>query len=194
MNAEQLKQLKPGDEIFIRAKYEELAEDGDVWFSHSATNVFNGVVETVGYTHHQNIILPSELQPAPKYDPCRKFRKGDKVEYYPRNGRDFFDMPWIYDAAVVIEDEYRSGTVVVRFTFNYGEPSVHKVPWYHLQLVTPVEELEPYIIKEYVDFYAVEKDGAQYSIFFKGSYHTKAKEAAEAERDRLNAEYRKGEK
>jgi hypothetical protein len=61
----------------------------------------------------------------------------------------------------------------------------------YLELVTPVEELEPYIIREYADFYAVEKDGAQYSIFFKGSYHDNAKKAAEAERDRLNAEWRK---
>lgn len=137
----------------------------------------------------------SRMHEKPKHDPCRRFKKGDKVEYTPRNGRDFFDMPWVYDAAVVIEDEDRIGSVVVRFTFNYGKPSVHKVPWYYLQIVTPVEELEPYYVKDDGTHYVVGKRPIEPEIVYLAEFakhvHPHAKEAAEAECDRLNAEYRK---
>lgn len=137
------------------------------------------------------------VHPAPKYDPCRRFKKGDKVEYSPRDGRDCLESPWIYDAAEVIEDEDKNGSVVVRFTFNYGEPAVHKVPWYHLQLVTPVEELEPYFVMELKGAYCVYNTRFQPETevcHFFADMHPHAKEAAEAECARLNEEHRKDQK
>ena len=132
---------------------------------------------------------------APKYEPCRLFKKGDRVEYSPRYGRACLEAPWIYDEAEVIEDEDKNGSVVVRFTFNYGEPAVHKVPWYYLQLVTPVEELKPYYVKDDGTHYVVGKLPEEPEIVYLAEYskdrHPHAKEAAEAECARLNAEHRK---
>lgn len=194
MSPEQTKQLKKGDEIFIRSTFIKTDISGDIEFSVK----YRGrvLVDDSTYSISENVFLPSDLQQLaekPKYDPCRPFKKGDKVEYYPRNGRDFFDMPWVYDAASVIEDEYRSGMVVVRFTFNYGGPSVHKVPWYYLQLVTPVEEMEPYSVGESTDYFSVDKDDEELCLYWKDK-HPHAKKSAEAERDRLNAKHRKGAK
>ena len=80
MTPEELKQLKEGDEIFIRARYKKTYADGDVCFSISVTSVFGEVAKGEGHTLPGNVILPSELQPAPKYDPCRLFKKGDRVQ------------------------------------------------------------------------------------------------------------------
>jgi hypothetical protein len=60
----------------------------------------------------------------------------------------------------------------------------------YLELVTPVEELEPYSIGESTDYFSVEKDDEELSLYWKDK-HPNAKEAAEAECARLNAEYRK---
>lgn len=70
MNAEELKQLKPGDDIFIRAKFVRVFDDGDVLFTHTNTSGDEEVVKTEEYTHPSNVILPSEAQPAPKYEPA----------------------------------------------------------------------------------------------------------------------------
>lgn len=130
------------------------------------------------------------IELAPKYDPCRKLRKGDRVREVLVKGRRFDDdYPEYFmseTSTVVIEED---NLHFVRIKHPNGEQ--HSYDAVYLELVTPVEELEPYSVEEYVDFYAVEKDGAKYSIFLKGSYYSSAKAAAEAERDRLNAEYRK---
>lgn len=72
MNAEELKQLKKGDEIFIRAKFKTILDDGDVTFTRTHTNLDDDVVKAEEYTHPDNIILPPS---APKYDPFRLFKK-----------------------------------------------------------------------------------------------------------------------
>lgn len=188
MNTKQLNQLKKGDEVFIRARYKAILGDGDVLFSHSVTNAYDEVVREDSFTHPENIILPSELQPTPKYDPCRPLKKGDKVklreEVQGRKTSRFVTGLSLGKIYTVETDEFNHTVDIV------GDEGLGRYSFVHLELVTPVEE--PYIIEEYAIFYAVEKDGAQYSIFFKGSYHAKAKEAAEAECARLNEEYRKG--
>lgn len=66
MNAEELKQLKKGDEIFIRARFVNVLGDGDVMFSHSATNAYDKVVREESFTHPKNVILftpAAELEP-----------------------------------------------------------------------------------------------------------------------------------
>lgn len=162
----------------------------------------------------------------PKHDPCRLFKKGDEVEYRPKDGRANPNLLVGRRYKVSADEPCDSGIVQVEFdglrhidTFvaynnlklitpieelkpysvvelSNGDYAVYKgderlCVFRDGELVTPVEELEPYTIREYEDHYAVEKDGAMYSTFFKGSYHANAKAAAEAECDRLNAEYRK---
>lgn len=214
MNPEELKQLKPGDEIFIRAKYKESLEDGDVSFSHSFTNSFGEVIKTNGYTHSKNIILPP---PAPKYDPCRKFRKGDKVRVVERYGRKFWNAApeTIY---TVVEDEYLHDDQNVLHRgcvgINDGKPetlSSWNIPFFHVELVTPVEELYPYSVCQDAEMECFEVYKCEYTegeegdekvwkivrtTYFYGDKQglrtlAEAKEAAEAECARLNAEYRK---
>lgn len=187
MTLEELKQLKRGDEIFIRAKYKKVCSDGDVCFSLFVTSVFGEVAKGEGHTLPKNVILPSELQTEPKYDPCRLFKKGDKVRVKNWNGRTTLRAGQF---GFVVANEAANG--MVELAIDGWENDI----FYHaclLELVTPVEEMEPYIVKKYHEFYAVERRNnhkdrpATYDVDF----HPHAKEAAEAKCARLNAEYRK---
>ena len=143
------------------------------YFAEEETATFSPIAASIGYMKH---------------DPCRDFKVGDIVRAKHEGiYSDFED-----DEPIDISTQYKVVDVEKGWVNIFCEPIDSRWVWEGtLELVTPVEELEPYIIREYADFYAVEKDGAQYSIFFKGSYHANAKAAAETERDRLNAERRK---
>lgn len=186
--------VQQGDIVLVQGVVDKADKSGDllVWFkTESGVNSHAWIgKEYVGKTW---AVAPEK----PKYDPCRLFKKGDKVEYSPRDGRDCLEAPWIYDEAEVIEDEDKNGSVVVRFTFNDGEPAVHKVPWYYLQLVIPVEELEPYFIKEdkielwWEVWKRDDEVGGLLVALFSTGEHPNSKAAAEAECARLNADHRK---
>lgn len=143
---------------------------------------------------------------APKYDPNRKFRKGDLVRLKAYNGRkpyDFWHKQTIehFGAKLdtVLADELDSGNVDIFQDAPIDELTV-RVHSCHLELVTPVEELEPFEVE-------CDDDDKEYSVTIRGkfvctypydsdSFYTKeqAKTSAESERDRLNAEYRKEQK
>ena len=132
-------------------------------------------------------------QPKPKYDPCRPFRNGDIVRYVERDGRSYVDAPPVGATCCVCVGEDSVGMVSVEFKFSENEePAVHDVPFYHLELVTPVEELEPYSVQETMshDGWQIVRDGLPL-VIYDSQRHPNAKAAAEAERDRLNAEWRK---
>ena len=123
----------------------------------------------------------------PKYDPRRLFKKGDKVRVVDWNGRTLDRKGKIGE---VTEDELGG-----RVTFSVGSHTFKICyPVCFLELVTPVEELEPYFIMELKGAYGVYntrfQPEAEVCHFFT-DMHPHAKQAAEAERDRLNAEYRK---
>jgi hypothetical protein len=73
------------------------------------------------------------------------------------------------------------------------------VPFYRLELVTPVEEQEPYLMLENVPSNSIEvrdkRTNKVEATFYFGKDHAytfeRAATRAEAERDRLNAEWRK---
>lgn len=125
--------------------------------------------------------------PAPKYDPCRLFKKGDKVRVVEYNGR---IKPYLKDVL---------GKV---YTLDEGENDIHiayikadgidLLDVCHLELVSPVEELEPYEVTEYTDYFAVfhRVTGGELATFWK-ECHPNPAAAAEAECERLNADYRK---
>ena len=144
---------------------------------------------------------------APKYDPCRRFRKGDKVEYLPKDGRELFEAERLLTQTLtVVENEHE---IYNRVEVKAQNGDIHSVPFYYLKLVTPVEEQERYILihNEFEKHYEVcwkdddEPDGrtgrtrcrATFWYYHPPQTYTQkeAKAAAEAERDRLNAEYRK---
>lgn len=129
---------------------------------------------------------------SPKYDPCREFKEGDKV----RVKREVHDRPvYIGEDAwepldpdeiwSVEEDELETGWVHIKTS------CVHATVWHAmLELVAPVEEQEPYSVGETTDYFSVDKDNEEVSLYWKAR-HPHAKDAAEAECKRLTEEYRK---
>lgn len=171
---EQFKNLKPGDTLVLEITVAEIAL-GRIYY--------NG-------TNCMDCCYPDEVSLPPKYDPCRLFRKGDVVEPKSVNGRFFDDyvVPLTGEKCIVEKDEREFQYVVI----SHNEKKYSIDPAY-LELVTPVEGLEPYIVRKYRSFYAVEKynNHKDRPATFDIDFHPHAKEAAEAERDRLNAAYRK---
>lgn len=128
----------------------------------------------------------------PKHDPCRLFKKGDIVRYVERDGRSYVDAPPVGATCRVCGGEDRVGMVCIEFKFSENEESArHEVPFYYLELVTPVEKLEPYsVVDAHTHWDVAVKDMKTIASYSK-VHHPNAKEAAEAERDRLNTKYRK---
>lgn len=132
-------------------------------------------------------------EPAPKYDTCRLFRKGDKVRVVEWNGRKYYD----YDHHTELKtgciaeiwenekDEQEEGFVSVMF-----EEHIRCVPPCYLELITPVEEIEPWVIDEGdPHFWGIVKIAGKFPVMLPRDYYTR--EQAEAECERLNAEHRK---
>lgn len=194
---EQIKNLKPGDLIIIHGAFWSSTEQGDISVTCPMTYETK-LVQDCKYIHPTCCYLPSE---APKYDPKRLFKKGDKVRIIEWNGRDIARVGQI---GYVVADEYNSK---VELVIDGRKKDVY-YPVCHLELVTPVEELPPYYVTETdIEFQVrmkVEEDDCLISAFrFKNivegykKYHAmlpeikQARERAEAECERLNAEWRK---
>ena len=146
-------------------------------------------------------IAEVSLSTKPKYDPCRRLRKGDIVTVRIRDGR----IPWgtlesgsrIHLNSgrryIVLRDENRNDVCLAPITditeIAHTNITVNAC---YLELVTAVEELEPYIVKKYHEFYAVEKRNnlKDRPATYDRDFHPHAEEAAEAECARLNAEWR----
>ena len=146
-------------------------------------------------TDSANGIKNTEI--APKYDPCRLFKKGDIVEPCQANGR-WLSPPWEHRTGIryeVTEDENPITADLYIKDPDSPEPFLTHAAFFNL--VTPVEEREPYKVEESIfikDEWKVWKDGGDKTQTLIATYtlaHPNAKAAAEAERDRLNAEYRK---
>lgn len=129
---------------------------------------------------------------AQKYDPCRKFRKGDKVRFRKVNDRftpDWDAKTFVGTLGKVYSDERASGNVTVLCC----DDVYRTIDATYLELITPVEELEPYSVKELRNVIEVvnsKETEVRSAVFFR-SRHPHAKEAAEEECARLNEEYRK---
>lgn len=134
---------------------------------------------------------------APKYDPCRLFRKGDIVTPKVINGRFFdkFTKELVGLKCEVLQDEEGFEYVII---CGNGERSA--IDAAYLELVTPVEELEPFYVCENTESKSFEvrrkedhKVQAAFYYFNEDDAHAKS-EAAKATLehcDRLNAENRK---
>lgn len=141
--------------------------------------------------------------PAPKYDPCRKFRKGDIVEPCQVKGR-WFGTAWKNRSGIrftVTKDEDEEGVMWVQDPDSLHPKDGEAV---FFQLVTPVEELEPYSVQlrqeitvddTYPYCAVIDHDGNEAARFYSEQYEAgKARAAAEAECAKLNEEYRKEQK
>lgn len=139
---------------------------------------------------------PGTSVPPPKHDPCRLFKKGDVVEPKQVKGRVYSkdSKHLISKKCIVFRDEEEPGYVVISYAGkNYSINAAY------LELVTPVEELEPYTVDEcgFAPTLYVRKNGKVYMTipYKEGSSLFQTREealaAAEAECARLNEEWRK---
>lgn len=129
---------------------------------------------------------------APKNDQNRKFRKGDKVRVVEWNGRNYYDIDHgtkletgcLAEIWEDEEDEQLEGYVSVIY-----QGYIRSVPPCYLELVTPVEEIAPYFVEKGQISFRLKKGDKLLANYWPS--HPNAQAAAEAECDRLNAEYRK---
>ena len=189
MTREEAKQLKEGDKIFIEGEVELVYDNGDIQFSCKRTSSYGTIVKRAFAIVPEDVTLMPEK---PKYDPCRPFHVGDKVRRRKvLEGRYLscmmHDLPFDTDFTVI------SGEKNAMVGINKDD-DIHFVSFAMLELVTPVEELEPYSVRESDAFDIVCEGKIVMTIpFTEYDYYTfeQAKAAAEAEADRLNAEWRK---
>lgn len=188
LTQEQIQNLKPGDPVFVRGKFKSVDDDGDFW------------IETGNCYRCYDplcVSLPSEIvnrqsSTVNKHDPTRLFKKGDKVRIVKYNGRKFDAAPPTFQLGKVYrvdedEDTEHCYVMLQSCDLYYAHPVAF------LELVTPVEEIEPYKLIDSPNTYNIVRDSAMVMTIHKKS-HPNAKEAAEAECDRLNAEWRKEQK
>lgn len=192
MNTQQYKHLKEGDNVFVRGVVKSVGI-GDVLISLTLANGEKTRVWVSMNRVGESWTVPSNppSSPAPcasKYDPCRIFKKGDKVRVVGYKGR----IIGINGSVVVVEEDenVRENKVLVRHDVG----GLWWIDAAYLELVTPVEELEPYFVMELKGAYGVYNTRFQpetAACHFFTDMHPHAKEAAEAECARLNAEHRK---
>lgn len=168
----QRNECKPGTEVIIRGTIKE--DDG--------TTVDPILVEIHDneYPDAASYFEPSSLEPVqPKYDPARKYRKGDLVRITGFHGR-LFGMGdarklsgnnTIGIQVELIEDEYNGGTIALPagiLSDGYNMISVACI-----ELVKPIEEIEaeqPYMIKDVGTCFQVRKGGNYiYEIFWESN-------------------------
>ena len=205
MDKEELKKLHPGQVLYllnypvtlkgitsegVSAKDDQAEGSDGNWCYFPAKYIATEPI------HPENDTKNTEN--APKYDQNRKFRKGDVVRVVERNGR--------YQPNIPV-DEFWSGLLTVSEDENFcnnlvkvrSEDGREKLShWWYLELVTPVEELGPYSVRHneaHAAWSIYGTFGLSAVNYFYGERYPytqeQAKAAAEAERDRLNAAYRK---
>ena len=217
LTKEQIKNLKKGAPIVIHTKFYHADSAGDIWFDAPVRNCD----ERLDFISPDYVSLPSDSQSTAtaqllrsrdgstvnsqsKYAPTRPFKKGDMVQ--PRSGKTvlaseygvvtFHELAGQYE---VKEDEAR-GTVTLIVNGHACFVSA-----FALELISPIEEREPYSIyesKEEESFDIMKRVGKLYltrnCIYYKSDNNDHAEltreealAAAEAECKRLNEEYRK---
>lgn len=131
-------------------------------------------------------------EPATKYAPCRKFRKGDRVRVVERNGRNGTTSPSFTGALLTVA--FNEVTAELLCLFDHEKNRFYIDPAY-IELVTPIEERERYIVDPGdVAWFVIDTKrecGNLNAVIFFNDTHPNAKAAAEAECERLNAEHRK---
>ena len=185
LTPEQIKNLNNGDKLLVQGEFVKAHDNGSILVSLS-TKAWESSIHELLFFHPSSVSLPSEHGTSVPTTP-RLFQKGDKVRVVAWNGRDIDRMGQI---GRVVSDEYNSR---VELAID-GWSSCIYYPACHLELVTPVEELEPYSVRESDAFDIVREGKIVMTIpFTEDDYYTfkQAEAAAEAECARLNEEWRK---
>ena len=183
MDKEQINELKPGDEILIRGRFEKIKENGDYSISYLLTTVHDKLYMYRAAVHPSAVIIKSPS----KHDPARLFKKGDAVRVVAWNGR---DIARIGQIGRVVSDEHNSRVelAIEGWTKDVFYPACH------LELVIPVEEMERYAVAPGdIAWFVVDRkhESGELNVAMYMNTHPNAQAAAEAECARLNAEHRK---
>lgn len=189
LTEEQIKNLKPGQELCCKCSFVETQDYGnrivvDMCYAGSKERT----TSRIGYFYEQLSLPPTP----PKHAPTRLFKKGDKVRVVEWHGRAPFplndindvDLPesWQSEIYTVTEGERLDDCNCVLSHANTQFSIILMHPA-HLQLVTPVEELEPYSIDP-ANSNVLFKDGKKFATF-------EDDDETQELCDRLNAEWRK---
>lgn len=195
MTSQELSKLKPGDTVYLGqlpVKFKSIKNTVILHFEPCETS---GLLK--GFEHVSQFSIRPMLHQT-KYDPCRLFRKGDKVQVKKRDGRcNGKDGEYLREAfCTVAEDEIQNE--LVRVFHNATE---YRLGPAYLELVTPVEELEPYTVGkselntehgDYDTWAVYDEHGYIVAQFAEEAYKLgEAKARANQECARLNAEHRK---
>lgn len=190
LTVEERKKLMPGDKVLAEIEVFAKAPDGLLWVSSPDKFPYEKLYPLESLSH------PSAK---PKYDPCRRFKAGDKVRIVQCKGRDFSDETKMYRGRITEvlsdEDNYSVETNLLNEAESIEGITIGIDPAY-LELVTPVDERVYFRVGDFPvnGEWSVWKDSLEKTEIissYKIDTHPNAKKAAEAERDRLNAEHRK---
>lgn len=198
-------ELNVGDVCFIRAQVREVKKDA----MHFDTIDENGKLLldwsfALCDSEYNSILTADDLQQEgkpthneeaeenkPKYDPCRLFRKGDKVRVVEWHGR----KPEAEDKLYTVHQDERPGCTMVDIGPNDAGGSSFYTACF-LELVMPVEERVSFRVGDFPvnGEWSVWKNSFRKTEIvssYKIDTHPNAKAAAEAECARLNEEWRK---
>lgn len=152
-----------------------------------------GIETSIDFERKEARKLLSPISEPPKYDPNREFREGDKVRVRKIHGK----LPQCRYNGIVRVKEGDCCTIHSKEHRNCYWVTIPSGAHYcfdiaYFELVTPIEELEPFRVEENCGVWRVlNKKTNLIASAYNESGHPHAKESAEAERDRLNAEHRK---
>lgn len=203
LTPEQIKNLKPGDPLVVQGIFSEVYADRDIVMQ-IVQKYKDKIEHDFRFFDPYSVSLPSEIVNSQssivnKYDPTRLFKEGDRVRVVEKDGRIPTCFPVgkikVGDILTVMENEEGNAFIEVKT----ADGSKMMAPWFHLELITPVEESSPYIFLVNIAAKSMEvKDSRTQKVeaaYYYGDGHAytfeTAAQCAEAERDRLNAKYRK---
>lgn len=190
LTPDQIKNLKPGDKLVHEIRF---IEGGGDYIKCSFSPLFSRD-KTSFLIDRAFLSLPSEIvnrqsSTVNKYDPTRLFKKGDKarvVELFGRRDATFA----LGELVTVTENE--CGVTFISVKDKNGCDGL--IAWNFLELVTPVEELEPYFISEgagIIEIWNKAREVVKTWYYDAVKAGVVALAAAEAECARLNEEWRK---
>lgn len=175
LTEKQIKNLYPGALLVIQGTYIRQHDNGDIVIQCHSTSEGKFTSDTKHF--HPALV-------SMKYNPGRKFKKGDKVNITCRDERypvvSPMGCPWSGENLVVVEDEEDDGVVQVLSEARCKM----SVAFFFLELVSSVEDQMPYSI-DLANTNVLLKHGKKLATF-------EDYDEAQEVKDRLNAEWMKG--
>lgn len=168
--------LEPGTPVTIKGEFIRVHEDGDYLVEVAQTNGAGDLCKEETYVHPSAVTIEDTppttdfLRPPQIDDKNRRFRAGDTVRIRSEvNGR----QPYISHVgsfntmtAYTVHADETPPTGFVELKHSGHIESFHHT---ELELITPVETMRPYYIREAPQCYELRKMGEDYpsAIFFK---------------------------